>query len=228
MTGRAGSIREKTEMKEKIRMLFGTGNAGKLALMKKYLKNTEEVELVGLKDLPFVWTEPEENGNSPLENARSKALAYHRICHMPVMSADSGLFIEGLSEQEQPGVHVRRALGKQLTDEEMRAYYKGIAARFGGRCAAQYRNAVCLVFSENEIYESADEDLSWGKFYLTTEERPQEMTGFPLDAISADFETGRHFYEGGGQNAVETDGRGFERFVKEALHAHEKRKGEIK
>ena len=215
-------------MREKIRLLFGTGNAGKLAVMKKYLENVEEVELIGLRELSFCWTEPEENGNSPLENARSKALTYHRICQIPVMSADSGLFIEGLSDEEQPGVHVRRAKGKQLTDEEMRAYYKGIAERLGGRCTAQYKNAVCLVFSENEIYESEDEDLCWGKFYLTTEERPQKMSGFPLDSISADFETGRHFYEGGGQNAVETDGRGFERFVKEALKAHEKRKERCK
>ena len=53
-------------MKEKRKMLFGTGNAGKLAVMKKYLENVEEIELVGLKDLPFCWTEPEENGKSCL------------------------------------------------------------------------------------------------------------------------------------------------------------------
>lgn len=207
-------------------MIYGTGNAAKLELMKKYLENMDSVELVGLKELPFAWEEPEENGKDPLENARQKALCYYRTCHMPVFSEDSGLFIEGLSEEEQPGVHVRRVGGKNLTDEEMRAYYKGIARRFGGRCTAQYRNGICLVFSENEIYESRSEDLNWDKFYLTTDERKQQMEGFPLDAISAEYKTGRHFYDTDDQYETENEGNGVVSFFKRALEEHKKRENE--
>ena len=39
----------------------------------------------------------------PLENARQKALAYYRICGQPVFSQDSGLYIEGLPKERQPG-----------------------------------------------------------------------------------------------------------------------------
>lgn len=205
---------------EKITLLYGTGNAGKLAVMKKYLESMEQVELIGLKDLPFVWEEPEESGRNPLENARQKALGYYRICHMPVFSVDSGLFIEGLSDEEQPGVHVRRVGGKNLTDEEMKAHYKRIAVRFGGKCTAQYRNGICLVFSEDEIYESQDEGLSWEKFYLTTDERPQKLKGFPLDAISVDIRTGRHFYDDAPDFGVENDGSSFCAFFAEALMKH--------
>lgn len=205
---------------EKIALLYGTGNAGKLALMKKYLAGMENVEILGLKDLPCAWEEPEESGRDPLENACQKALCYYRTCHMPVFSEDSGLFIEGLPEEEQPGVHVRRIGGKNLTDEEMREHYKRIAERFGGKCVAQYRNAICLVFSEEEIYSGREEDLNWEKFYLTTDERPQKTKGFPLDAISADYKTGRHFYDGG---LVEEDGSGVVRFFRTALGEHEKR-----
>lgn len=211
---------------DKIRLIYGTGNAAKLELMKKYLENMDGVELVGLKELPFVWEEPEENGKDPLENARQKALCYYRTCHMPVFSEDSGLFIEGLSEEEQPGVHVRRVGGKNLTDEEMRAYYKGIARRFGGRCTAQYRNAICLVFSENEIYESQSEDLNWDKFYLTTDERKQQAEGFPLDAISAEYGTGRHFYDTDDQYETGNVGNGAASFFKSALEEHKKRENE--
>lgn len=208
---------------EKITLLYGTGNAAKLAMMKKYLESVEQVEIVGLKDLPYEWEEPEESGKEPLENARQKALCYYKTCHMPVFSADSGLYIEGLSEEEQPGVHVRRVNGKTLNDEEMRCYYKKIAERFGGRCVAQYKNGICLVFSEEEIYARQTEDLSWEKFYLTTDERPQRMEGFPLDAISADYKTGKHCYDLNEQETFEEDGSGFVRFFQEALEAHKKR-----
>ena len=40
-------------------------------------------------------------------------------------------------------------------------YYKKIAAEFGGRCVAQYQNAICLVFLENEIYEARGGALNW-------------------------------------------------------------------
>lgn len=209
---------------EKIKLLYGTGNAGKLELMKEYLAELEQVEIVGLKDLPYDWKEPEESGSKPLQNARQKALCYYRISHMPVFSADSGLFIEGLPDEEQPGVHVRRVGGKNLTDEEMRAHYKQIAARFGGRCVAQYRNAVCLVFSEDERYETESEDLNWSRFYLTTDEREQRIEGFPLDAISARLETGEHFFDGAPEYESKNMGEGFRRFFQKSLEAHEKRK----
>ena len=185
---------------ETMTLVYGTGNAAKLEIMKRYLAGFEKIRLVGLKELDFCWEEPEESGKDPLENARQKALAYHRICGLPVLSADSGLYIEGLSEEEQPGVYVRRVNGKNLNDDEMRAYYKGIALP---------------IYS---VYESEAPELSWDKFYLTTDERPQKLAGFPLDAISADCRTGRHYYDT--EHGLEEDGSGYVRFFEEALAAH--------
>ena len=98
-------------------LIYGTGNAGKLDLMRHYLGTLQEIRLLSLKDLPFCWGEVEECGKDPLENARQKALAYYRICGQPVFSQDSGLYIEGLPKERQPGVHVRRVNGVNLTDE---------------------------------------------------------------------------------------------------------------
>ena len=135
---------------------------------------------------------------------------------------DSGLYIEGLPKERQPGVHVRRVNGVNLTDEQMRKYYKKIAAELGGRCVAQYQNAICLVFSENEIYEARGGALNWKKFWLMTEERPQRMEGFPLDAICADYRTGRHFYDGEA-TMPEEEGDGVRDFFRNALKLHEMR-----
>lgn len=133
------------ETKEKLTLLYGTGNAAKLEIMKRYLAGFDKIRLVGLKDMNCEWEEPEECGNDPMENARQKALAYYRICRRPVFSGDSGLYIEGLSEEEQPGVHVRRVGGKNLTDEEMRGYYKGIAALWRTvRCAVSQCAVPCI------------------------------------------------------------------------------------
>lgn len=205
-------------------LIYGTGNAGKLDLMRHYLSTLQEIRLLGLKDLPFCWGEIEECGKDPLENARQKALAYYRICGQPVFSQDSGLYIEGLPKERQPGVHVRRVNGVNLTDEQMRKYYKKIAAELGGRCVAQYQNAICLVFSENEIYEARGGTLNWKKFWLMTEERPQRMEGFPLDAICADYRTGRHFYDGEA-TMPEEEGDGVRDFFRNALKQHEMRMG---
>ena len=43
------------------------------------------------------------NGRTPLENARQKAEFYYSIFKMPVFSCDSGMYIEGLPEEEARG-----------------------------------------------------------------------------------------------------------------------------
>ncbi|NMB00902.1 MAG: hypothetical protein GX971_05190 [Firmicutes bacterium] len=55
-------------------------------------------------------------------------------------------------------IHVRRVNGTELTDEQMLNYYSGLAERFGGRVKAQYRNAICLVVNERQIYQVDQDD----------------------------------------------------------------------
>ena len=39
------------ETKEKLTLLYGTGNAAKLEIMKRYLAGFDKIRLVGLKDM---------------------------------------------------------------------------------------------------------------------------------------------------------------------------------
>jgi len=96
-----------------------------------------ELRLVGIDEYLPSLPEVKESGNNPVENARIKAMAYFQAFRSlagidyPVFSCDSRLYIEGLSESEQPGVHVRRVGDKILTDEEMVDYYSSVAQRLG-------------------------------------------------------------------------------------------------
>ena len=147
---------------EKVKLIYGTTNAGKVELMRRYLRRLKGVEIVGLGELPQTVLEPEEDGADPMENAKRKALHYYRALQRPV-------------------------------------------------------------FSEKEVYLSREEDVAWEKFWLTQEERPQRTAGFPLDAISEEYPSGRHFYDRPEGTPIEGDGAGVLRFFREALAAHGKR-----
>lgn len=179
----------------KITLLFGTGNPSKLRTMRESLKGLD-IELLSLRDMKKSPPDVDESGSSPLENARIKALAYYRFYGVPVFSLDSGLFFENVPEALQPGVHVRNIVGKRLSDNEMIAYYAALAREYGGRLTARYKNALCLVISENEVFQSMDESL-WGKaFYLTdTPHKRMHKEGFPLDRLSVEIESGEYYFD---------------------------------
>ena len=99
-----------------------------------------------------------EDGNTPLENARQKALAYYRAFHIPVFSCDSGLYFDNVPDEIQPGVHVRTVNGSYLSDEQMLEYYSGLAKQYGN-LIARYKNAICFVIDENRIYEAMEPSM---------------------------------------------------------------------
>lgn len=174
-------------------LLYGTGNPAKLSSMRQALAPAG-IELIGLNNMQKSPPDVDECGSSPLENARIKALAYFKHYGVPVFSCDSGLYFDDVPDEIQPGVNVRRVGGKNLTDEEMTEYYSSLAAKYG-RLTARYKNAVCLVLSDEHIIESMDESL-WGEpFYIVDEPHEKRVEGFPLDCISVEIKSGMYFYD---------------------------------
>ena len=178
-------------------LLFGTGNQAKLSVMKSRLEKIG-IELIGLNDLRAEGKsipEVTENGNTPLENAKLKAIVYYKAFQMPVFSCDSGLYFDNVPDEVQPGVHVRNINGKCLSDEEMVEYYAGLVRQYGN-LIARYRNAICFVMDENHIYESMDSSMASEKFILT--DKPHSAIrkkGFPLDSMSIDVKTNKYYYD---------------------------------
>lgn len=180
-----------------MKLLYGTGNPAKLSAMKRRLE-TIGIELIGLHELKAEGkTIPDvpENGKTPLENARQKATTYYAAFHIPVFSCDSGLYFENVPDEIQPGVHVRTVNGVYLSDEEMLAYYAGLARQYGN-LTAKYKNAICFVMDEEHIYEAMDASMESEKFLITdTPHSRIKEKGFPLDSLSIDPKTGQYFYD---------------------------------
>ena len=196
-----------------MKIVYATGNPAKFRTMESYLEGTGlGFELVSLEQTGRAFHEPEENGRFPLDNARQKAEYYYSVLRQPVFSCDSGLIIEGLSPEEQPGVHVRTVGGRRLSDPQMTAYYAGIARRFGGKCVARYQNAICLILNDKEKYEYDGEDISGGRFWLVDKPMRQVEEGFPLDCISVDMNTGKYITQEDGIAGIQEEAMGFRRF----------------
>jgi len=177
-----------------MKILYGTTNLGKLQAMKKSVEGLD-IELIGLRDMKGELPTVNENGKSPLENAEIKARAYYEAFHIPVFSCDSGLYFDELTEGEQPGIHVRRVDGKELTDEEMIAHYSALAQNHGGKITGRYRNAIYFILDETHHYSSIDMSIATEPFILVTEPHAKRLPGFPLDSLSVDIATGEYYYD---------------------------------
>lgn len=97
-----------------MKIIFATQNKGKAKEVKNLFKGTG-VEVVSLADLGDN-IEIEETGTTFYENAFIKAKAIYEIYKMPVISDDSGLAIEQLSER--PGVFSARYAGEGCSFED--------------------------------------------------------------------------------------------------------------
>ena len=200
-----------------MRILYGTTNQAKLDSMKRITK-VLGIEIIGLKDVNQPLPHIEESGKNPLENAKMKAEAYYKAFSMPVFSCDSGLYFDNIEEKLQPGTHIRRVNGKELTDEEMIEYYSGLAKSHDDRLIGRYRNAIYFILDDEIKFSGMDESLATEPFMLVSKPHEKRIKGFPLDSISVDLASGKYYYDieekSVDQSAVE---KGFKAFFEKVL-----------
>ena len=162
-------------------ILFATGNQTK---SKRFSKGLLEkgIEVLSLKDIDTD-VSVEENGETAIENALIKARAYHKETGMNVMGMDDTLYLEGVPEDKQPGLFVRRVNGKELSDEEMIKHYIGLVKEYGqdGKLNCKW------VYGLAVINESGQENTyTWEKdnFYMVDTPSDKINPGYPLNSIS--------------------------------------------
>lgn len=174
-----------------MKLIYGTKNKAKVNHMKKisnYLNIDIEGVDLGVEDIS-------EKGTSIEENARIKALHFYSKIKQPVFSCDSGLYFDHLDDEKQTGIFIRRVNSKRLTDEEMIDYYSNIAKENGGQAIARYKNAICLVMNENEIYEYSGLDLASTSFKIVEKPHEKRREGFPLDSLSVEIKSNKYYFD---------------------------------
>ena len=177
-----------------MKLFYGTGNTSKLRNMRAILEGLP-MELISPLEHPVALPEVSEDGQTPWDNAREKALAYYRATGMASMGLDSGLYMEGLPAEEQPGTHVRRVGGKTLTDAEFIDYYAGVARRHGGRIKARFVNGLCVAVDEENIKCEGGPQISTDWFWIVAEPHTIRIDGFPMDSIAVDPHTMKYWVE---------------------------------
>ena len=131
-----------------MKLLVASTNQGKLREIQSILAG-DLIEIVTLDQIPSI-VEPEETGATFAENARLKALHYHRASGMPTVAEDSGLEIEALGGV--PGVHSARWEGSDYT-VKFRRIYELLREHGAGTSGAKFVCALALAVNDQIQYE---------------------------------------------------------------------------
>lgn len=105
------------------KLLIATTNAGKLKEISGFLKDLP-LEIVSLSDIG-ISNDVEETGKSYVENSQLKAIFYAKKSGLPSIADDGGLEISAFSGA--PGLHSKRWVGKNSTDEKIIEHMKKVS-----------------------------------------------------------------------------------------------------
>ena len=171
------------------KILFATENQSKAKRFKNgLLKN--DIEIITINDLGKK-VNIEENGNNAIENALIKARAYANVYNYPVLAMDDNLYIEGIPEDKQPGMYVRRVNGQRLNDEEMIEHYTNLAKKYGknGKLTCRWVYGMALINNGKEF------TYTWSKedFYIVDKPSNKIDVGYPLNTISINKKINKYF-----------------------------------
>ncbi|MEI6498426.1 MAG: non-canonical purine NTP pyrophosphatase [bacterium] len=173
-------------------IIFGTVNPGKVAHVQAALDSLgiKVLSLAGYGDFPDV----EEDGKTPQENSQKKATAYCKAIGQPVLSMDNALYIDGLEDEVQPRMHVRRIPGHvgRPTDEEMFEYYSALIEKHGGKMTGHWEFSMCIAFPDGTTKEVTA--ISKTR-YFTSKVSPKRMPGYPLESIQIDKDLDKYIVE---------------------------------
>ena len=172
-----------------MKILFATTNPAKVNRYENKL-NEKGIELITIKDLDFK-LDINENGKNALENAYIKAKSYYDVTNIITIGMDDNLFIEELPVEKQPGTHVRRINGKELTDDEMIEYYTNLAKEYGGKLTAKWVYGM-VIYNGKEKKE-----YTWSKshFYFVDKPCNKRNPGYPLDSITIVPEYNKYYLD---------------------------------
>lgn len=142
-------------------VFFPTNNIGKYDRYKKSFKKKNIIYNRYLTDENGIEIKVEvsEDGKTLNENAKKKAKQYYEEykrhlsnTNFSIITTDEALYIDGLTEKEQPGLFVRRFGGidaKRATDEEVVQKYTSVIKKLGGEAKAKWIYSLVMYDGKN-------------------------------------------------------------------------------
>lgn len=174
------------------KIIFATNNPSKIKRFKDKLKEND-IELLSLKDMN-ISLNVLENGNDTIENALIKVRECYKITNLPSIGMDDSLYLEGVPDNLQPGLFVRRVNGKTLTDEEMIDYYTNLVKKYGinNKINCKWIYGLALIDSNGR-----EKTYTWCKdnFYMVDTVSKIINEGYPLNSISKYKKIDKYFTE---------------------------------
>lgn len=135
-------------MTTKKRIVFATGNEGKMKEIRMILKDLG-VEVLSMKEAGLE-SDIEENGSTFEENAVIKARAIAQMCDAIVLADDSGLEIDYLNKE--PGIYSARYLGEDTSYHiKNQNLIDRLAGVSGEDRSARFVCAIAAVLPDGEV-----------------------------------------------------------------------------
>jgi XTP/dITP diphosphohydrolase len=160
------------------KILFATHNESKLNLYKNMLKN-DNYNLICLNEISIDYV-VEEIGSNSKEIAIKKVKEYSRLANYITISEDTGLYFEGVDDNEQPGVNVNTYNGVKLSEEERIEHYLKLINKYGGKLNGYWLKTIAISDLNSNIYTY---DYKVHKVFINKVDAKRN-SGYPLDSIS--------------------------------------------
>jgi XTP/dITP diphosphohydrolase len=154
------------------KLLIGTKNKGKIQELREFLSDLP-VDLVSLSDVG-IDDDVDEDKPTYEGNSQKKALFYAKLSGLPTVADDGGLEIVALNGE--PGVHSRRWLGYEATDEELIEHLRKVSATLADdQREVFFKTVVSFATADGRVFSVAGEV----KGELSKEPEMSLVEGYP-------------------------------------------------
>lgn len=176
-----------------IKILFATHNPSKVERLRQFV-SVPKVEIITTAELLLKKDQNldavngselivDENGDNEIENAKIKAVAFYKAFGTPCMSLDTGLYFEGVTDDEQPKQSVQGKAKVEFHDDpetkydKMVKYYTELATKYGGSLNGYFLDVYGIWNGKDFDYVSAKRPI------IMTNKVNQKDVHFPITSL---------------------------------------------
>lgn len=105
---------------------------------------------------------------------------------------DNALYINGMADRDQPGIHVRRIDGtERSTDGELLNHYQKLVQALGESVNGHWEFGVCVADPDEKVWETTVKSPR----IFSCKKSKQIVPGYPLEFIQMEPYTGMYISE---------------------------------